>query len=151
MRGRLSMMVQVYAVLNRSFVDSNWSFDSLCGSHLQSQKTDLATERERHLTTGKRAERTKLDFRCPIFRSTIGQASCLIWARLGVTYSKTCKWAKIKPWKFWEYLGIGENTSWNFSEFLGIPNNSKFEGNCLWNFGELLGIAKTPMTIYGNS
>ena len=24
--------------------------------------TDLATERERHLTTGKRAERTKLDF-----------------------------------------------------------------------------------------
>ena len=25
---------------------------------------DLATERERHLTTGKRAERTKSDFRC---------------------------------------------------------------------------------------
>ena len=43
--------------------------------------TDLATEGERHLTTGKRAERTKLDFRCPICRSAIGQASCLICAR----------------------------------------------------------------------
>ena len=42
---------------------------------------DLATERERHLTTGKRAERTKIDFRCPICRCTIGQASCLICAR----------------------------------------------------------------------
>ena len=31
--------------------------------------TDLATEREGHLTTGKRAERTKLDFRCPMCRS----------------------------------------------------------------------------------
>ena len=27
-------------------------------------QADLATERERHLTTGKRAERTKFDFRC---------------------------------------------------------------------------------------
>ena len=42
---------------------------------------DLATERERHLTTGKCAERTKLDFRCPICGSAIGQASCWIWAR----------------------------------------------------------------------
>ena len=33
------------------------------------------------LTTGKCAERTKHDFRCPICRSTIGQASCLIYAR----------------------------------------------------------------------
>ena len=41
---------------------------------------DLATERERHLTKGKRAERTKLDFRCPICRSATGQASCLICA-----------------------------------------------------------------------
>ena len=47
----------------------------------ESYKADLATERERHLTTGKRAERTKLDFRCPICRSAIGQASCLICAR----------------------------------------------------------------------
>ena len=31
--------------------------------------------------TGKRAKRTKLDFRCPISRSAIGQASCLIFAR----------------------------------------------------------------------
>ena len=43
--------------------------------------TDLATEGERHLTTGKRAVRTKLDFRCPICRSAIGQASCLMCAR----------------------------------------------------------------------
>ena len=39
---------------------------------------DLATERERHLTTRKRTERTKIDFRRPICRCTIGQASCLI-------------------------------------------------------------------------
>ena len=39
---------------------------------------DLATEQERQLTTGKRAERTKHDFRCPICRSAIDQASCLI-------------------------------------------------------------------------
>ena len=31
--------------------------------------------------TGKRAKTTKLDFRCPISRSDIGQASCLICAR----------------------------------------------------------------------
>ena len=30
------------------------------------QQADLATERERHLATGERAERTELDFRCPI-------------------------------------------------------------------------------------
>ena len=42
---------------------------------------DLATERERHLTTGKRAESTKLDLQCPICRSATGQASCLICAR----------------------------------------------------------------------
>ena len=44
-------------------------------------EADLATERERHLTTGKRAERTKLDFRCPICCSAIGEVSCLICAR----------------------------------------------------------------------
>ena len=37
---------------------------------------DLATERERQSTTGKRVERTELDFRSPIYRVTIGQASC---------------------------------------------------------------------------
>ena len=41
----------------------------------------LATEGERHLTTGKRAKRTKLDLRFPISRPAIGQASCLICAR----------------------------------------------------------------------
>ena len=39
-----------------------------------SPPADLATERERYFTTGKRAKRTKLDFRCPICRSAIGQA-----------------------------------------------------------------------------
>ena len=42
---------------------------------------DLATGRERQLTTGKRAKRTKRDFRCSICRSAIGQVSCLICAR----------------------------------------------------------------------
>ena len=37
---------------------------------------DLATERGRE----KGAERTERDFRCPICRSAIGQASCLICA-----------------------------------------------------------------------
>ena len=40
----------------------------------------LAPRVECHLTTGKRAERTKLDFRCPICRTAIGQASYLTWA-----------------------------------------------------------------------
>ena len=35
----------------------------------------LGTERERHLTTGKRAVRTKLDFPFLICRCAIGQAS----------------------------------------------------------------------------
>ena len=48
-----------------------------------------------------------------------------------------------KPWNFWEYLGMGENSSGNFWEFLGIPNNSKFKGNCLWISWEILGIADT--------
>ena len=37
---------------------------------------DLATERERQLTTGRRSESTKRDFWCPICHSAIGQASC---------------------------------------------------------------------------
>ena len=36
--------------------------------------TDLATGRERQLTTGKSAERTEYDLRCPICRSATGQA-----------------------------------------------------------------------------
>ena len=43
-----------------------------------SPAADLATERERYLTTGKRAKRTKLDFRCPICRSAIGQAKTFL-------------------------------------------------------------------------
>ena len=45
------------------------------------KQADLATGRERQLTTEKRAERTKHDFRCQIGRSAIDQASCLICAR----------------------------------------------------------------------
>ena len=41
--------------------------DPSCTGH----QADLATERESHLTTGRSAERTKLDFRCPICRSAI--------------------------------------------------------------------------------
>ena len=38
---------------------------------------DLATGRKRNLATGKRVERTKHDFRCPICRFAIGQA--FVW------------------------------------------------------------------------
>ena len=34
---RLRMIVRVNIVMNRTVVDSDWSFDNLCGSHLQSQ------------------------------------------------------------------------------------------------------------------
>ena len=47
----------------------------------QVTEADLATERKRQLTTGKRTKRTELDFRCPIYRFAIGQSSCLISAR----------------------------------------------------------------------
>ena len=37
-KSRLSLIVRVNVVLNRTVVvDSNWRFDNLCGSHLQSQ------------------------------------------------------------------------------------------------------------------
>ena len=39
-----------------------------------------------------------------------------------------------KPWNFWEYLGISENTYGNFWEFLGIPRNSNFEGELSLEF-----------------
>ena len=56
-----------------------------------------------------------------------------------------------KPWNFWEYLAMGENSNGNFWEFLGIPNNSKFKGNCLWISWEILGFADTPMRIWLSS
>jgi len=38
LKSRLSLIVRVNVVLNRTvFVDSDWHFDNLCGSHLQSQ------------------------------------------------------------------------------------------------------------------
>ena len=45
------------------------------------RQADLETELERHLMTGKPADRAKLNFRCPVCRSAISQASCLICAR----------------------------------------------------------------------
>ena len=52
---------------------------------------DLATGRERQLMTGKRTERTKHDFRFPVCRSAIGQASCLICAcRRQLTFPFCC-------------------------------------------------------------
>ena len=43
-------------------------------------KADLATERERQLTKGKRTKRTERDLRCPICRLAIGQADFFICA-----------------------------------------------------------------------
>ena len=70
-----------------------WKRIYLCGQDLSplslpapvQKQADLATERERHLTTAKRAERNKLDFRCPICRSAVGQTSCFICARRSST------------------------------------------------------------------
>ena len=36
-KSRLSLIIRVNLVLNRTVVDSDWCFDNLCGSHLQSQ------------------------------------------------------------------------------------------------------------------
>ena len=58
----------------------------------------LATERERHSTTGKRVERTKLDFRCPICRSAIGQASCLICVSRSQLKFPFCCQISLVPW-----------------------------------------------------
>ena len=51
---------------------------SVCVPVAYNHQADLVTERERQLTTGKQAERTKCYLQCPICRSAIGQASCLI-------------------------------------------------------------------------
>ena len=73
---RVGVTVVSHASTNRMLVDCyepagcylrNISY--LSGSIWQA---DLATGRERQLTTGKRAERTKHDFRRPICRSAIG-------------------------------------------------------------------------------
>ena len=37
LRNRLSLIVRVNVILNRTVFDSDWRFDNLCGSHLQSQ------------------------------------------------------------------------------------------------------------------
>ena len=57
-------------------------------------QADLATERERHLTTGKRAKRTKLAFRFPISRSTIGQVACV--ASVSVRFRRKERGTRVK-------------------------------------------------------
>ena len=47
--------------------------------------SDLATERERQLRTGRRAENAELDFRCPICRPTIGQGLFFLFERTVIT------------------------------------------------------------------
>ena len=42
---RWSMIVSVIVVLNRTNVDSDWHFDTLCGSHLQSQSESYHVSR----------------------------------------------------------------------------------------------------------
>ena len=95
---------------------------------------DLATERERLLTTEKRAERTKRDFRYPICRSTIGQASCLISAPSStdvLSVAKTKAWFP-SVWKrrfqsIWRQLisPWPETDSWHFAKppLASLPND----------------------------
>ena len=65
-----AMIVAVEIVINRYF--QGWHI-TIIGWFSNRTGTSL--------TTGKRAKRSKLDFRFPISRSAIGQASCLICAR----------------------------------------------------------------------
>ena len=73
--------------IERLLFDLNYKFIKIGASLLALAKSiyywvDLGTEGESHsATTAKRAVRTKLEFRRPICRCAIGQASCLICAR----------------------------------------------------------------------
>ena len=47
LKNRLSLIVRVNVVLNRTVVvDSDWRFDNLCGSHLQSQTLKMTTAQD---------------------------------------------------------------------------------------------------------
>ena len=75
---------------------------------VKNDKADLATERERQLTTGTRTEWTERDFRCPICRSAIGQASCLVCPRtrqLTLTYTCNSNNNDIQEWNQGTYSG----------------------------------------------
>ena len=74
-KSRLSLIVRVYVVLNRTVVvDSDWRFDNLCGSHLQSQ-SELYHVSWWYYT---------------LLIDLIGQLRCDIMGRLSV-----------KPWCYW--------------------------------------------------
>ena len=94
---------------------------------------DLATERERHLTTGKRSERTKLNFRYPICRSAIGQFSCLICARsrqqtfpfccsLNLINRRRRQRERLKRYRFYEH-----SASRFFLHFFAVPREQRRE------------------------
>ena len=53
-------------------------------------KANLATERERQLTKGKRTKRTERDLRCSICRFAIGQAVFFLFARVIVSVVALC-------------------------------------------------------------
>ena len=68
------MIIQVNVVLNRTNVDNDWHFDSLCGCHLQSQ-SELYLVSWWYLTL-------VIDLIGPLSRDVIGRLS-------------------LKPWCFW--------------------------------------------------
>ena len=66
---RFSKVLFTYRTRNQTFKSESKEFWGQKCWDLSSDNSDLATERQRHLTTGKRAEKTKLDFRCPNWSS----------------------------------------------------------------------------------
>ena len=80
---------------SRSLVIDHDVLTTYCGTISSTvvvhEQSDLATERERRLTTGRRAERADRDFRCPICCCAFGQAGFFISERLrhcdGVVFS----------------------------------------------------------------
>ena len=71
------MTVQVNVVLNRTIVDSDWCFNNLCGSHLQS-RSGLYHVSWWYLT---------------LLIDLIGQLSCFVIGRRSV-----------KPWCYWLWI-----------------------------------------------
>ena len=82
-KSRLSLIIWVNIVLNRTvFADSDWRFDNLCGSHLQSQKRQLlSTKTVLSRTTFTRTIKLNL------LLSTLFIESCY---NLFMTHTATC-------------------------------------------------------------
>ena len=98
------------------------------------QQADLATERERHLTTEMPAERTKLDFLCPIRRSAIGQASCLNCERSRqLTFPLCC----------YVYVGTERSQRWRVVRktscrcCISRQKNDPYQSNCILKLFEM--------------